>query len=146
MKAIRLLVFLILPVFWLLAFSNNNSDDTRSKEQSWQAPKEAAKVQNPYKGKVNAARDGAKIFAQQCAPCHGNSGKGDGIAAQFLETKVSNLKDKIIQQQKDGEIFWKISNGKAPMPAFKDILSDEQKWQLIAFLRTFDVPKKGGRK
>lgn len=145
MKTTRLHFYLLVPVFLLLAFSSNNTGSS-NKEQSWQAPKEAAKVHNPYKGNVNVAKAGMKIFAQQCAPCHGNSGKGDGIAAQFLETKVPNLKVKTTQVQKDGELFWKISNGKTPMPAFKDILSEDQRWQLVEFIRTINSSNKGGTK
>jgi mono/diheme cytochrome c family protein len=40
----------------------------------------------------------------------------------------------------DGEIFWKMGEGKLPMPAFKKRLTDEQRWQLVNYLRTF-APK-----
>ena len=48
----------------------------------------------------------------------------------------------------DGEIYWKITEGRKPMPSFKNQLSDEQRWQLVNFLRTLvpkpAVPKKPG--
>jgi mono/diheme cytochrome c family protein len=40
----------------------------------------------------------------------------------------------------DGEIFWKMTEGRKPMPSFKKQLTDEQRWQLVNFLRTF-APK-----
>ena len=37
----------------------------------------------------------------------------------------------------DGELFWKITHGHRPMPAFKDKLSDEQRWRTVVYIRTF---------
>ena len=40
----------------------------------------------------------------------------------------------------DGELFWKISEGHRPMPAFKNKLSEEERWQLVDYIRTFSQP------
>ncbi|MCZ6765924.1 MAG: cytochrome c, partial [bacterium] len=42
-----------------------------------------------------------------------------------------------MNKQSDGELFWKITTGKPPMPTFGQILSDEQRWLVVRYLRTF---------
>jgi hypothetical protein len=42
------------------------------------------------------------------------------------------------QAQQDGEIFWKVTHGKAPMPKFQDILTEDERWQVIAYIRSFN--------
>ena len=42
------------------------------------------------------------------------------------------------QKQTDGEMFFRITTGKAPMPQFGSILSTEERWQVISFLRSFN--------
>ncbi len=102
----------------------------------WKAPETAKSIKNPFKGDPKVIEAGKKLFAQQCATCHGNSGKGDGPAGKYLGKKLPDFTSETFQQQTDGEIFWKISNGNAPMPTFKEILTEEQRWQVVNFIRT----------
>ncbi len=46
----------------------------------------------------------------------------------------------MIGEMPEGEIFWKISEGRRPMPSFKKQLTEEQRWQLVNYLRTL-APK-----
>lgn len=101
----------------------------------WFVPKEADAVVNPLKGNPQATKAGAAIFAQQCVICHGEKGKGDGLAASGLDPKPANLTSEKVQNMTDGAMFWKISNGRAPMPSFKAILNDQQRWQAVNYLR-----------
>ncbi len=135
-------MFLIVSGAFLFAFTNGNSDETATKKDVWRAPVETKKLANPTKGKADALAAGKHLFAQQCTPCHGALGKGDGPASQFLGKTVPNLTKADFQKQADGEIFWKMSNGKTPMPAFNTILSDEQRWQIITYIRSLDKSKK----
>jgi mono/diheme cytochrome c family protein len=52
-----------------------------------------------------------------------------------MGVKPANFHDPKIQKQKDGSLFWKLSNGKGNMPPFKEALNEEQRWQLVVFLR-----------
>ena len=101
----------------------------------WNAPKDADVVVNPLKGNPQATKAGAAIFSQQCVVCHGEKGKGDGLAASGLDPKPANLTMDKTQSMSDGAMFWKISNGRAPMPSFKAILTDQQRWQAVNYLR-----------
>jgi len=109
-----------------------------SQSDQWVAPASTDSYNNPYKGSDKATKAGKKLYAQMCAICHGNKGKGDGMAGISLKPRPANFTKDIVQKQTDGAIFWKLSEGKAPMASYKNTLSEEQRWQLINYLRTFD--------
>ncbi len=104
-------------------------------QNSWSAPKDADTLVNPLSGK-EVVKAGKKLFKNQCVVCHGALGKGDGVAGMGLTPKPSNLTSEKVQSQTDGALFWKITNGNAPMASYKDILSEEQRWQLVSYIRT----------
>lgn len=107
----------------------------------WEAPEDAKKIENPVKVTPNGLKQAAQIFQENCVPCHGKTGVGDGPAASSLTPKPANFTDaKLMSKATDGELFWKMSNGRGPMPAWKDQLSDTQRWQLVNYLRTL-APK-----
>ena len=106
-------------------------------QDPWKAPAEADKLTNPMKGNDEAIKAGKKIYLQQCAICHGNSGKGDGMAGMALKPKPANFTDDNFQEQSDGAIYWKLTEGRAPMASYKDILTDDQRWQMVTYIRTF---------
>lgn len=103
----------------------------------WVAPKEADQIANPLKGNEEATKAGKKLFQQQCVVCHGDSGKGDGVASVALNPKPASFKSEKVQNETDGAIFWKITNGRPPMVSYKDLLTEKQRWQLVNYIRTF---------
>ena len=80
---------------------------------------------------------GKKSYKLECMRCHGKKGKGDGVSAIKIEKTVSDLTSDYVQSQTDGELFWKISEGRKPMPLAKRTLTDDQRWDIINFIRTF---------
>lgn len=108
----------------------------------WVAPKSADAVKNPLKGNVSATAEGKKLFAQMCAICHGNKGKGDGMAGMSLNPRPTNFTKESVQAQTDGAIYWKITEGRAPMASYKASLKDNQRWQLVNYIRTLKKSKK----
>lgn len=103
---------------------------------SWVAPSSANNLTNPIKDIVKASREGKNIFETQCFTCHGTDGRGDGPVAVSLNPKPANLTSSKVQEQSDSAIFWKITNGNAPMPSFKYALSKTQRWALVDYIRT----------
>ncbi|MEO6961130.1 MAG: c-type cytochrome [Puia sp.] len=101
------------------------------------APKTADAVNNPLKGDAAAAAEGKKIYVTYCTPCHGAKGRGDGVASAGLSKQPADHTSAAFQSQTDGAIFWKMSEGNTPMPAYKKILSQTQIWQLVDYVRTF---------
>jgi len=103
----------------------------------WKAPPTAANRPNPVAGNANATALGAKLYAANCLTCHGPTGHGDGPGAAALEKKPADLAARIRETgEKDGELFWKISEGRAPMITWKGALSETQRWELVNYIRT----------
>jgi mono/diheme cytochrome c family protein len=128
------LVFLVLGIFLLASCAGNNSAP--------QAVETLESVPTEYAGKTNplsadAATAGAKIFQLNCEACHGASGHGDGPAGQVLEPRPKNLPE-LAKTAADDYIFWRISTGRpgTSMVPWDGILSDEQIWQVIAYIHT----------
>ncbi len=97
-------------------------------------------VKNPLTETEASIKAGAALYGEHCQSCHGAKGTGDGEAGAGLEPKPANIAfimDKWIAT--DPFLFWTISEGGKPldtaMPAFKDTLSEEQRWQIIHYLR-----------
>jgi mono/diheme cytochrome c family protein len=104
--------------------------------EPWVAPTEAAAKKNPFAGQAAAAAAGKQIFTTTCAPCHGTTGRGDGPAAAALNPRPANYTTSAISGESDGSLFWKLSEGRGAMVAFKSSLSEKQRWELITYIRT----------
>lgn len=105
-------------------------------QDSWQAPANSKELLNPYSGNKIAGQKGEKLYSKLCWTCHGRIGQGDGPAAKNLKPKPKNFSLSEVQNQSDGELFWKLSNGKGMMVPYKHSLSEEKRWQLINYIRT----------
>ena len=100
-------------------------------------------VPSEYAGQTNplgadAAVGGAKVFKRNCESCHGPQGHGDGPAGASLDPQPKNLA--VLQAAAgDDYLYWRINTGKegTSMVAWKGVLTDEQIWQAVAFIRTF---------
>lgn len=79
--------------------------------------------------------DGMALFGEHCAVCHGPRGAGDGPAAATLQPRPPDLRASHVALHTAGDIFWWITNGRPPMPAFGDRLDADARWHLINYLR-----------
>jgi mono/diheme cytochrome c family protein len=124
-------------LLFLAACGGNGSSTSAENETATLAPvpTEYVGLTNPLGS--NAANAGAEVFRTNCATCHGPQGHGDGPAGQSLEPKPKNLA-KIQAVAGDDFLFWRIREGKpgTSMVAWKGILTDEQIWQTVSFIRT----------
>jgi mono/diheme cytochrome c family protein len=100
-------------------------------DPDWQAPAEAASRPNPLANRPETAAGGQKIFRRNCVECHGADGSG------LAKKHAADLQLNLVQQQPDGALFWKITNGNPDrgMPSFSK-LPELQRWQLVLYLRT----------
>ena len=93
------------------------------------APPKAAEKLNPFEGDGQARRAGAKLYARQCASCHGGNREGRG--------KTPPLARPDVQSAASGILFWVLTNGAIHrgMPSFAH-LPEAQRWQIVTYLRT----------
>ncbi len=93
-----------------------------------QAPPSAAHLRNPWEGNERAWRAGSKLYARECAACHGPNRDGMEKAPALNRNNVS--------QAAPGALFWVLRNGSLyrGMPSFAH-LPEPQRWQIITFLR-----------
>jgi mono/diheme cytochrome c family protein len=128
--------FIILSGAGLAGFSSiEKKQDYTAAQDPWKAPAWADTLKSPYHEEPLTLAQGEELFTLYCASCHGDGGYGDGAAGGALGQKPANFHDTLVKGQSDGAFFWKISTGRGNMPPFKDVFTDEQKWQLVAYLR-----------
>lgn len=133
-------------VVLLLSLSLSGIAKAQADGSVWEAPDDAKKVENPVKPTPKDLKQAAQTFQENCVPCHGKTGAGDGPAGSSLTPKPANFTDtKLMSKATDGELFWKMSTGRGPMPSWKDQLSDTQRWQLVNYLRTLAAKSSAGK-
>jgi mono/diheme cytochrome c family protein len=98
-------------------------------------PTNYAGLTNPLD--ADAATEGAEIFRINCAPCHGQQGHGDGPAGAALDPAPKDLAE-LHPVVGDDYLYWRINTGKpgTSMVAWQGIMTDEEIWQVVAFIRT----------
>jgi len=96
----------------------------------------AAARRNPIPATPASVRKGGELFAVYCTPCHGASGKGDGlVAAKFVP--AADLGNPDLQKGRtDG--YWQsyLSVGGSVMPAYGEALTPEERWHVVNFVRS----------
>jgi mono/diheme cytochrome c family protein len=101
----------------------------------WGAPEVEKAPTNPLASDTRAIEQGEKLAKTNCVSCHGLKGKGDGAAAVALNPKPADWTSARVQSESDGEIFWKISNGRGARPPWKH-LAENDRWALIPYIRS----------
>ena len=92
------------------------------------APPKVLAMINPLGRDFQAARAGAKLYARECAACHGADREG--------RREAPPLKRPDVQQAAPGDLFWVLRNGSPHrnMPSFAH-LPELQRWQIVTFLQ-----------
>jgi mono/diheme cytochrome c family protein len=110
-------------------------------KEEWKAPAAEAAKKNPVPVNDESLAAGKEAYDGQCADCHGATGKGDGKKVGEMKKEEKDrmlpLTDPSIVKQSDGELYWKISEGKKPMPAGKKLMEANEIWSVVNFMRTF---------
>lgn len=103
----------------------------------WPVPDKNAKMANPVKSDAESLKTGKEVWAKHCQSCHGKTGKGDGSKAAQLKTLVPDFTTADVQKQPDGALFYKTSEGREDMPAFKKKIPDEEDiWAVVNYIRS----------
>ncbi len=116
----------------------------------WGVPAPYNTLNNPLPRTAATINQGAQVYAQNCQSCHGETGQGDGEAGRDLSPPPGNLAwlSQMPMVKWDGFMYWTVAEGGVPlgsaMPSFKDSLSKEDSWAVIAYIqaRLPQKPKK----
>ena len=88
---------------------------------------------------AKAAERGATVFANFCQPCHGLSGKGDGLVVAKGYPAPPSLFADNARNIKDGQMFHILEYGQKNMPSYAAQISREDRWNVIAYIRSLQA-------
>lgn len=104
----------------------------------WIIPDEARQRQNPLQSSPKVLEAARPLYTENCERCHGVTGKGNGPESAQQYPAPADLTDaQRMNALTDGSIFYQISEGRRPMPSFKKRMTEDQRWQLVLFIRSF---------
>ena len=135
-----LLVGSVMFVLALVTMSFNTSRVFQDKEKKpWKVPDASKKAKNPVAKNDESNAAGKTLYMKHCKSCHGAKGLGDGPKSKELDTPCGDFTTKEVIDQTDGELFYKIKEGRDDMPSFKKkITDDEEIWSIVNFMRTLE--------
>lgn len=110
-----------------------------SSPSGWQLPPDAATTKSPLNVTDAVLASGKAVFKDKCERCHGPAGLGDGEDADPDAQEDMDLTNpKRASRNPDGVVYYKVANGrrKPKMPAFKEELTPEQMWSVVAYAQT----------
>jgi mono/diheme cytochrome c family protein len=103
----------------------------------WVVPAKFKTMKNPAPAGKESISNGKDLYAKHCKSCHGSLGLGDGTKAAALDVPCGDFSTAKFQAQTDGDLFYKMSEGRGKMPSFKKTIpEDNERWMLVHFLRT----------
>lgn len=104
----------------------------------------SAFARNPFPHSAESVLRGKGLFERYCVACHGATGRGDGPAAASLPAHMDDLSGLAPPPIfPDGVVAYRIAHGKDLMPAWQSVLSEDEIWDLINFVRSLRPPDKG---
>ncbi len=118
-----------------LLYASSALAQTSSEQTPWVAPPEADKLENPIKDRSIALALGKRIYRDDCMVCHGRYGNAETDIAESLQQKPKNFTKEDFLQQSDGAIYWKLSEGRGLMQPFKIMLSEEEIWSVVMYVK-----------
>jgi len=122
------LIAALIAIFIALGFAVNN----------WSTMAKARKLKNPVPATPAALAQAKRLYQLHCQSCHGANGDGHGEKAPELSVAPGDFTDvSKMRSESDGELYWQITYGRLPMPAFKDKIDQQGRWALVDYVRTF---------
>jgi len=104
-------------------------------DAQWNIPKDATDTKLPTDPTHKLVKTGKGVFNKSCIACHGTPGEGKNmIAINATELGTADYQ----QKHNAGETFYQINEGNGGMPSFKDQLSEEDKWCVVYYIKSFD--------
>lgn len=106
---------------------------------------EAAEISNPLPNTPERIEAGKRLFMINCKHCHGADGRGEGPVGLYFDPLPQAMQgDRITNERKDGDIYWILTNSLGNMPSFGKLLTPEERWELILFIRYLQEQEEDG--
>jgi len=121
-------ITILIPFVFLFINSYSQSDE-------WVVPKENNEQVSNFQFTDVNVKSGESLYQKNCLSCHGEPSKGNYASLQPSPGDPASEK---FQKQSDGSIFFKITEGRVLMPQFKNILSENERWEVVAYIRSFN--------
>jgi mono/diheme cytochrome c family protein len=102
----------------------------------WVVPARRAAQANPLQATADHIAQGRTLYMRGCAFCHGETGNNEPERAPREMVNSRTMTDLTLQAESDGALFWKIAEGRRPMPSSMDVLNDRERWQIVLYLRS----------
>ncbi len=106
------------------------------KAQEWVVPDDKKGKLSTFSFDDNTRKAGLKIYTTNCMSCHGMPGKGNSLK---LVPPPPDPVSQQFQKNSDGELFFKLQIGRGQMPSFKNVLSTDDIWDVISYVRSFNT-------
>jgi mono/diheme cytochrome c family protein len=106
--------------------------------QEWIAPADQKTKVNPQEYNLDNVKKGKELYIKNCKSCHGDPGKNNVLP--LVPPPVDFASEKM-HKNTEGEMYYKITNGRGSMPQFKATISDDDRWRLVDYIMNFS-PKK----
>ena len=132
---LRKILLATVTISTALFFTSHADAQDKPKGKPWPAPAAAIAKKNPVSG-AEAMKEGKSLYMQHCKSCHGSKGQGDAPKAAKLDISSGDFTTAEFAKISEGELYWKTTEGRKPMPAFKGKLSDNERWSIISFIKT----------
>lgn len=106
-------------------------------QKPWSIPAKYKSLKNPVKSSSTSITAGKRLYDLHCKSCHGSTGKGDGVKAKTLKTRMTDLSSSGVQAALDGEIYYKAIIGRDEAPNFEKKIPDEtDRWNVVNYVRS----------
>lgn len=128
----------------LLAAPATTSTAQEKPGSGWTLPPDADTQKSPLTVDQKVLNTGRALYKDKCVRCHGPAGLGDGPDADpDAREKMDLTNPKAADRNPEGVVFHKVWNGRRrpKMPAFKEELTEQQVWALVAYVQTLRKPK-----
>jgi mono/diheme cytochrome c family protein len=127
------------------AKSGQQGEKAAGTPPGWQLPPDADTKKSPLTVDEQVLAMGKTVFKDKCQKCHGPAGLGDGPDADPDHREDMDLTNpKRAERNSEGVMFYKVWNGRRrpKMPAFKEELTEQQVWSVVAYAQTLRKPAK----
>ena len=125
-RNLKIVALAVVSVFFLQSFAQNN----------WNVPANQKSKNSYIKFDAATTGQGQEIYTKNCTSCHGDMTKGNSMKS--LNPVPPDLSTKGTQALTDGELFYILSTGRGVMPNFSSVLSEEERWKVISYIRSFN--------